>query len=95
MKLLITFILLITTMNAMNLEPYKGRIDTLSDEEKHVLINKGTERPFTGKYTNEKSRGVYTCKICEKGFRLSGTLAQHMRTHSGDRPYPCEESSLL
>lgn len=72
MKLLITFILLITTMNAMNLEPYKGRIDTLSDEEKHVLINKGTERPFTGKYTNEKSRGVYTCKICDAPLYDSG-----------------------
>ena len=50
-------------MNAMNLEPYQKRVEQLSDEEKRVLIHKGTERPFSGKYTNEKSNGIYTCKI--------------------------------
>ncbi|WP_294883485.1 MULTISPECIES: bifunctional methionine sulfoxide reductase B/A protein [unclassified Sulfurimonas] len=39
-------------------------MEKLSDEERHVIINKGTERPFSGKYTNEKSEGVYTCKLC-------------------------------
>jgi len=72
MKLFISFILLITTMNAMNLEPYKGRIDTLSEEEKNVLLYKGTEPPFTGKYTNEKSGGIYTCKICDTPLYNSG-----------------------
>ena len=65
MKLLISFILLITTMNAMDLKPWTNKIEQLSDEEKHVLINKGTQAPYVGKYTNEKSNGVYTCKICE------------------------------
>ncbi len=65
MKFLLLFILLLTTMNAMDLKPWKGKIDTLSDEEKNVLIHKGTQAPYIGKYTNEKSNGVYTCKICE------------------------------
>jgi len=52
-------------MNAMDLKPWAGKIEQLSDEEKHVLINKGTQAPYVGKYTNEKSNGVYTCKICE------------------------------
>ena len=65
MKLLISFILLITTMNAMDLKPWAGKIEQLSDEEKYVLINKGTQAPYVGKYTNEKSNGIYTCKICE------------------------------
>ncbi len=64
MKLLIYFILLLATMNAMDLKPWKAKIDTLSDEEKHVLINKGTQAPFVGKYTDEKTNGIYTCKIC-------------------------------
>ena len=64
MKLLITFILLITTMNAIDLKKYDAKIKQLSDEEKYVLINKGTERPFSGKYTNEKSNGIYVCKLC-------------------------------
>ncbi len=65
MKFLISFILLITTMNAMDLQPWAGKIKQLSDEEKYVLINKGTQAPFVGKYTDEKSNGIYTCKICE------------------------------
>ncbi|MDA7817969.1 methionine-R-sulfoxide reductase, partial [Sulfurimonas sp.] len=39
-------------------------MDKLSDDEKHVIVNKDTERPFTGKYTDEKSNGIYTCKLC-------------------------------
>jgi len=65
MKFIIFFILLIMTTNAMDLKPWSGKIEQLSDEEKYVLINKGTERPFTGKYTNEKSNGIYTCKLCD------------------------------
>ena len=65
MKYILLFILTISTMNAINLEPYKGRIEQLSDKEKNVLLHKGTEPPFSGKYTNEKSNGVYTCKICD------------------------------
>jgi len=65
MKLIIIFILLITTMNAMDLKPWAGKIEQLSDDEKYVIINKGTERPFTGKYTDEKSNGIYTCKLCD------------------------------
>jgi len=52
-------------MNAVDLKSWSDKIEQLSEEEKYVLINKGTERPFTGKYTNEKSRGIYTCKLCD------------------------------
>lgn len=36
----------------------------LTDEEKRVILNKGTERPFTGKYYNFKGKGTYVCKQC-------------------------------
>lgn len=38
--------------------------DVLTEEEYAVLREKGTERPFTGKYLNEKRHGVYACKAC-------------------------------
>lgn len=36
----------------------------LTKEEKRVIIDKGTERPFTGKYTDNEAKGLYSCKLC-------------------------------
>lgn len=36
----------------------------LSKEESRVILEKGTERPWTGKYTNNKEAGTYICNQC-------------------------------
>ncbi|MDD4539688.1 MAG: peptide-methionine (R)-S-oxide reductase, partial [Lentisphaeria bacterium] len=36
----------------------------LSDIEREVILNKGTERPFTGKYYQSSEQGVYACRNC-------------------------------
>lgn len=36
----------------------------LSPEEYYVLRQAGTERPFTGKYTDTETEGVYLCRAC-------------------------------
>jgi len=36
----------------------------LTIEEKRVLIDKGTEPPFTGEYVSTKETGVYVCRQC-------------------------------
>ena len=33
----------------------------LSPEEEYVILHKGTERAFTGKYFDHKGEGVYKC----------------------------------
>lgn len=36
----------------------------LSDFEEYVLLKKGTERPFVGKYTDTDDAGTYICRRC-------------------------------
>ncbi len=36
----------------------------LTPEETRVIVNKGTEAPFTGKYEKYDEKGVYVCKRC-------------------------------
>jgi peptide methionine sulfoxide reductase msrA/msrB len=40
------------------------KLNPLTDQEKYVIINKGTERPFTGEYTDKFDKGTYICKQC-------------------------------
>ncbi|MFN0252025.1 MAG: peptide-methionine (R)-S-oxide reductase MsrB [Kofleriaceae bacterium] len=37
---------------------------SLTPEERHVILNQGTERPFCGVFLDNKKRGVYTCRLC-------------------------------
>ncbi len=40
------------------------QMKVLTPEEKRVIIDKGTERPFTGLYYGHKEKGTYKCKQC-------------------------------
>jgi len=39
-------------------------MNELNEEEKRVIIEKGTEMPFIGEYVNNKETGVYVCRQC-------------------------------
>jgi len=50
----------------------------LTDFEKFVIIDKGTERPYTGEYTDNKSKGTYVCKQCgAELYRSSDKFDSH------------------
>jgi methionine-R-sulfoxide reductase len=40
-------------------------MNKLTAEEKKVIIDKGTEVPFTGEYVNNKEPGMYVCRQCD------------------------------
>ena len=40
------------------------QLNNLNEEEKRVIINKGTEARFVGEYVNNTANGVYVCKQC-------------------------------
>ncbi len=61
-----------TFVTAQDFTPWKTKIDNLSTFEKNVLINKGTERAFSGKYVHSKEKGVYKCKVCDTALYRSG-----------------------
>ena len=42
----------------------KAKYKKLTTEEESVIVHKGTERPFTGKYYAFWERGTYVCKRC-------------------------------
>ena len=65
-KLLLLFSIIgLIGLNAENLKPWANALNNLTLQERAVIVNKGTERAFSGKYVNTKEAGVYTCKVCD------------------------------
>ncbi len=46
------------------LEKKMFKFNELSPQESHVILNKGTERAFTGEYWQTKTAGTYVCRRC-------------------------------
>lgn len=38
---------------------------------------------------NEKPPVLHSCSVCGKDFPYASKLQRHLRTHSGERPFPC------
>ncbi|MBI2281022.1 MAG: methionine-R-sulfoxide reductase [Bacteroidetes bacterium] len=65
------FILLLLLISSNSIVMAQNNYNKLTEAEKYVIINKGTERPFIGEYTNNKAQGKYVCKQCDAPLYLS------------------------
>ena len=45
----------------------------LTPEERHILLDHGTEPPFCGGFLAEKGKGTYACRLCELPLYRSDT----------------------
>jgi peptide-methionine (R)-S-oxide reductase len=54
-------------------EQLQGLVAGLTDQERHVLLEHGTEAPFCGIFLDEKRPGVFTCRLCGLPLFHGGT----------------------
>lgn len=41
------------------------KLNKLTPEEEEVIVNKGTEAPFSGEYEKNTRKGMYVCRRCD------------------------------
>jgi len=61
---LITISLMLGIVLYLNAKGEKVEFKKLNEKEERVIVHKGTEAPYSGKYDNFYDKGVYKCKRC-------------------------------
>jgi len=70
-------------------ESKKVTYNKLTPEEERVIVRKGTEMPYTGKYYDSKDKGTYTCKRCGAAlYRSEDKFDSHCGWPSFDDAVP-------
>lgn len=68
----------------------------LTEEERHVLLDHGTEAPFCGVFVNEKRSGDYACRLCGLPLFHGGTKFESgTGWPSFTRPYSADHLTTI
>jgi len=89
-RILILFSLLFFTLAfGANMKAWTPQLNKLTTFEKHIIVDKGTERAFSGKYVNTSEAGVYKCKVCGSAlYRSDDKFSSHCGWPSFDDAVP-------
>ena len=66
MKILkyLSSLIIIIGVIALMAQTKENNFNKLTSKEKHIILDKGTEQPFTGEYDMLFKKGTYLCKQC-------------------------------
>lgn len=65
------------------------KLNTLTPEEKRVIVEKGTEAPFSGEYDQHWETGTYICRQCNTPlYRSDDKFDAHCGWPSFDQEIP-------
>jgi peptide-methionine (R)-S-oxide reductase len=78
-KIFFLILFIMSTVSGFSQEKENNyELKPLSSFEKKVIINKGTERPFTGEYWDHFEDGTYKCKQCGSDlYKSSSKFKSH------------------
>lgn len=80
----------------MNSKSLEDRKKELSELERKVTQEKGTEHPFSGEFLNNKEKGKYVCKVCGQTlFSSDAKFDSGTGWPSFDKPENLENVSLI
>ncbi|WP_329903309.1 bifunctional methionine sulfoxide reductase B/A protein [Porphyromonas pogonae] len=72
-----------------SVKDFKDNFRQLTFEEENIIVNKGTERPFTGELLNETREGIFHCKRCDAPlYNSSSKFQSHCGWPSFDDELP-------
>ena len=67
----------------------KKSLRTLTPDEQYIILQKGTEPPFSGEYTHHTNAGTYHCKLCDAPlFSSEQKFSSHCGWPSFDQALP-------